>query len=122
MVKLKPGETFCPKCEGRTLVKGIDDDGIFSYKLFACPICLGTGKLDWIDLIKGYKESTSYIWGNHKTFMNRYDDGISYPYINIDFDPCPICHNFDDNECSINFICVKWNVYQSGIPENEWDL
>ncbi len=51
-MKLEPGELICDKCEGggsypKKFAKL--EDPYFS----CCPKCLGTGKLDWIEMCMG---------------------------------------------------------------------
>jgi len=58
MTKLNDGEYYCPECKGKTLVIQTEYLKSGSNKLMACPICLGTGKLDWIDFTKGKKDLT----------------------------------------------------------------
>jgi len=58
-MKLEEGEVFCPKCNG---------GGSYPYKFVKledpkycrCNKCLGTGKLDWIEMCVG-KKSYMYI-------------------------------------------------------------
>ena len=47
-MKLEPGEVLCPECKG-------------GKEIWFCPRCLGTGKLDWVELCMGKKEKCHYI-------------------------------------------------------------
>ena len=39
-MKLEPGEVICPDCSG-------------GKEIWFCPRCLGTGKLDWLEMCMG---------------------------------------------------------------------
>jgi hypothetical protein len=51
-MNLKDGETICPECNGtgRSL-RGKDEKDPFGW-LF-CPKCVGSGKLDWVEMVVG---------------------------------------------------------------------
>ena len=50
-IELKDGEEFCKKCHGK--------GSVFRYRPYrkkialTCNICLGTGKLDWVEKVVG---------------------------------------------------------------------
>lgn len=52
-VILNPGEELCPKCLGGKL-KFHFDAGYYTSD--ACPMCLGEGKMDWIEMAVGKKK------------------------------------------------------------------
>jgi len=51
LVKLEEGEYLCWKCKGNRLVAR--PDGSESHVISLCPICNGTGKLDWVENVVG---------------------------------------------------------------------
>jgi len=53
IITLEKGERFCPKCNGNGILKRTR--GRFRSKNLMCSICLGAGKLDWIEDIRGKK-------------------------------------------------------------------
>ena len=60
MTKLNDGEHLCPECKGKTIVIQTELMADGSNKIMACPICCGSGKLDWIDYIRGAKDLSAY--------------------------------------------------------------
>ena len=56
LIYLKEGEDFCKKCKGKGMVtiKG-KFRFIFStkYHTLKCNVCLGDGKIDWIEKVTG---------------------------------------------------------------------
>jgi len=57
LVSLKEGEEFCKKCKGKGVVLA---PGTFRHHPFTskinklkCNICLGDGKIDWIEKVTG---------------------------------------------------------------------
>lgn len=55
-ITLKEGERFCPKCNGNGYVKGPT-----RFSLLNCNVCLGDGKLDWIEEATGKKPKFKYV-------------------------------------------------------------
>lgn len=51
IISLNEGERFCPKCDGAGVVKCGWKRNRFvkSTSLLQCHICLGEGKLDWVE-------------------------------------------------------------------------
>ena len=67
-MKLEPGEVICPVCKGSGKLVGNNPKN-FKPKTFTFPCnkCLGTGKLDWIEMCMGKKDIL--IWGQVSTTM-----------------------------------------------------
>jgi len=83
-IKLLEGEVLCPKCKGSTLVKGelkkYPKTG-WRRQLIACPFCFATGKMDWVDAIKGQAHKSKapypeYHIGYYERWKDMYEDGI----------------------------------------------
>ena len=57
LITLRKGEEFCKKCKGKGLVssKGKFHNLPFTkkYHTLICHVCLGDGKIDWIEKITG---------------------------------------------------------------------
>lgn len=72
-MKLEEGEVFCPKCNG---------GGSYPYKFVKledpkycrCNKCLGTGKLDWIEVCMGKRD--------HWVKINPYDT-LTLPILRV---------------------------------------
>jgi len=76
---LEKGEEFCSKCNGSgSLASRHKSYNGKSYKL-TCPKCLGMGKLDWIEVIRGKKPVDPFIfWAAEaaKNLAKQIDDEI----------------------------------------------
>jgi len=70
-VELNSGEELCPECHGGKI--GFCFEAGY-YTSQECPLCLGTGKLDWVEKIVGKKKEekikSNTIYGNMIVFKN----------------------------------------------------
>jgi hypothetical protein len=53
-VNLKKGEYLCKPCNGWGRI--LNEDSLLRTPFLKCPVCLGDGKLDWIENIVGKQE------------------------------------------------------------------
>lgn len=53
IIELNAGERFCPKCDGKGMLPKYNTKCRVLYTPLQCNICLGTGKLDWIEEATG---------------------------------------------------------------------
>lgn len=87
MIKLKDGEVLCPNCKGSGLMEGLWECFPFSgwrRRLIACSFCFSTGKMDWIDAVKGQKTPPdgfwSYIWNVRYIQHIAGNDDVKYKF------------------------------------------
>jgi hypothetical protein len=59
-LNINKGDEVCPKCKGKS-----------AFMYCGCTMCYGSGKLDWIEFIKGGKENRLFCFGdNELTFAD----------------------------------------------------
>lgn len=59
-IHLNEGESFCFKCKGKGIVKHSQKTMSPATILLVCDKCLGSGKLDWIEIATGQKTRQSH--------------------------------------------------------------
>jgi len=56
LIELKEGEIFCKKCNGKGLIPNKRrNTPITTSKYLICNVCLGDGKIDWVENVTGKK-------------------------------------------------------------------